>query len=61
MIVRDADFCATLAQRIELAFGDCREVSRPGLGVGWLAAVRRGFVAWTAYWFLRLAGTNGRY
>ena len=61
VIVRDADFCATLAQRIESAFGECREVVRPDLGVGWLAAVRRGFVAWTAYWFLRLAGISGRY
>ncbi len=61
VIVRDTEFSATLASRIELAFADCREVILPGLGVGWLAALRRSLVAWTAYWFLRLAGISGRY
>ena len=61
VIVRDADFCATLAQRLETAFADCREVIQPGLGVGWLAALTRSLVAWTAHLFLRLAGFNGRY
>ena len=30
------------------------------LATGW-AVLRRGFVAWMAYWFLRLAGISGRY
>ena len=38
-----------------------REITRPPVGRGWWATLRRGFVAWTAYWFLRLAGMNGRY
>ena len=28
---------------------------------GWRAVLRRGFVAWSARWFLRLAGLSGKY
>ncbi|GCL65078.1 cardiolipin synthase ClsB [Pseudaquabacterium pictum] len=61
LIVRDGAFAAGLAQQVEAAFGEAREVLRPPVGAGWLAALRRGFVAWAAHWFLRLAGLNGRY
>ena len=62
LIVRDAAFAAELAQQVEAGFGEAREVLRPPAWapVGW-AALRRGFVAWAAHWFLRLAGLNGRY
>ena len=33
-------------------------ISYPGYQV---AVARRGFVAWSAYWFLRLAGITGKY
>jgi cardiolipin synthase len=61
VIVRDAPFASALALRIESAVQASREVLRPPLGAGWWAVMRRGFVAWTAYWFLRLAGMSGRY
>lgn len=61
VIVRDAPFAADLALRIETAVQASREVLRPPVGAGWWAVLRRGFVAWTAYWFLRLAGISGRY
>ncbi len=61
VIVRDAGFCAELALRFEAALQASRAVTRSRTGRGWVAALRRGFVAWTAYWFLRLAGMSGRY
>jgi cardiolipin synthase A/B len=61
VIVRDGDFTADLARRLEAALQSSREVLRPYDGAGWWAVLRRGFVAWAAYWFLRLAGMSGRY
>ena len=61
VIVHDAEFAATLAQRFELALQDSREIISPALKQGWWAVLRRGFVAWTAHLFLRLAGFSGRY
>ncbi len=61
VIVRDPHFAAELALRIEAGFADAREVLRPPVAAGWWAVLRRGFVAWSAHWFLRLAGLNGRY
>jgi cardiolipin synthase len=61
IVVRDAAFTATLAAAFEQAIGQSREVTAPPVKRGWLAALRRVFVAWTAHWFLRLAGLSGRY
>jgi cardiolipin synthase A/B len=61
LIVRDHAFTAELALRIEAGFQDAREVLRPPASAGWWAALQRGFVAWAAHWFLRLAGLSGRY
>ena len=61
VIVRDAAFAAELALRIETGCLAASEVLRPSLGAGWWSLLRRGFVAWAAHWFLRLAGMNGRY
>ena len=61
LIVRDAAFTAELAQRLELSLAESREVLSPPVGKGWWAVLRRGFVAWAAHWFLRLAGLSGRY
>ena len=44
-----------------LVVSPVRAVLRPPVGAGWSAVLRRGFVAWSAYWFLRLAGITGRY
>ena len=61
VIVQDAAFATGLAQRIDAAMQTAQEVLRPPVGAGWMVMLRRGFVAWTAYWFLRLAGITGRY
>ena len=61
VVVRDAGFTATLAERLDAAFAASIEVqaapARPGLR-GWL---QRRFVAWVAALYLRLAGITGRY
>ena len=36
-------------------------VMAPPYAKGWLAVLRRTFVAMVAHWFLRMAGINGRY
>ncbi len=61
VVVLDETFTAALALRFEAAVQASREVLRPPVGKGWWSVLRRGFVAWAAYWFLRLAGINGRY
>ena len=60
-VVHDARFTADLALRLEAAVQASVPVLRPADGGGGWALLRRGFVAWTAYWFLRLAGMSGRY
>ena len=61
VIVQDALFTGTLALRFEAAVAQSRPVTLPPVGRDWWSVLRRGFVAWTAYWFLRLAGMSGRY
>lgn len=61
LIVRDAAFNAQLAQQLEAALAESREVLSPPVAAGWWSVLRRGFVAWAAHWFLRLAGLSGRY
>ena len=61
VIVSDAAFTRDLAEAFERAVADSREVTAPPVRAGWLAALRRGLVAWTAQWVLRLAGLSGRY
>lgn len=61
VVVRDARFTSELAERFEAALVSSREVVDPVDGNGWWAVLRRGFVAWVAHWFLRMAGITGRY
>ncbi len=61
VIVRDASFAAHLALRIETALQASTEILVAQTGAGGWAMLRRGFVAWTAYLFLRLAGMSGKY
>jgi len=61
VVVRDAAFNRTLAQAFEQAVATSREVTAPPLAAGWVAALRRGFVAWAAHWVARVAGMGGRY
>ncbi|HET9975847.1 MAG TPA: cardiolipin synthase ClsB [Burkholderiaceae bacterium] len=61
VVVRDVGFTADLAHAFEQAIAVSREVTAPPQVSGWMGALRRGFVAWLAHWFLRLAGLSGRY
>ena len=61
VVVRDASFTMALADAFEQAIQVSREVTGPPLAPGWISALRRGFVAWAANWYLRLAGISGRY
>lgn len=60
VVVQDVAFSASLSARFEAAVAVSRAITAP-IGGGWWPTLRRGFVAWTAYWFLRLAGMSGRY
>ncbi len=62
VIVRDAAFAAELSAQFDAAVAVSVEIDpsqkyRPGL----LGALRRGFVAWIARVYLRVAGSTGRY
>ena len=61
LVVRDTGFTAALAAAFEQAVQVSREVTAPPVVPGWVAALRRGFVAWAANWYLRLAGITGKY
>ena len=61
VVVRDAAFSAALAAAFEQAVAVSREVTALPLARGWGVPLRRGFVAWVAQWYLRLAGITGRY
>jgi cardiolipin synthase len=61
VIVRDEAFTRELSQRFDLAVAVSREVTDSTRGVGWRPVVLRGFVAWCANWFLRIAGISSRY
>jgi cardiolipin synthase A/B len=61
VVVRDAAFTAAVAAAFEQAIAVSREVTAPPVARGWVAVLRRGFVAWAANWYLRLGGISGRY
>jgi cardiolipin synthase len=60
VIVRDGAFNAALSRELDAAFAVSREVTAAEAG-GRLNLLRRGFVAWCARVFLRVAGATGRY
>ena len=61
VIVYDTAFAQGMAEQIEAAVQVSQAVLSPPVGRGLGSVLRRGFVAWTAYWFLRLAGLTGKY
>ena len=61
VIVRDEGFSRELSARFEAALAASREVTAPPVAAGWWAVLRRGFVAWAAHWYLRMAGITGKY
>lgn len=61
VIVRDAAFSRELRAEFEQAIAVSREVTAPTVAHGWWPTLQRGFVAWAAYVYLRMAGITGRY
>ncbi len=61
VVVRDEGFAAALAGRFETAFAASAEVAGTPALRGWRSWLHRGFVAWCASTYLRLAGITGRY
>jgi cardiolipin synthase len=62
LIVRDRGFTDRLAAEFDAACAASREVSRAHLeSAGFWRTLRRGFVAWCAHVYLRMAGITGRY
>jgi cardiolipin synthase A/B len=62
IVVRDTSFAAELAAQFDAAVAASTEIDpsqtyRPGL----FGALRRGFVAWCAHVYLRVAGATGKY
>jgi cardiolipin synthase len=62
LIVLDRSFAAQLQAEFDAAAAASREVDphQPGPRGHW-RALRRGFVAWCAHVYLRIAGITGRY
>ncbi|BAL94440.1 cardiolipin synthase ClsB [Rubrivivax gelatinosus] len=61
VVVRDPLFARALADRLDSAIDASREVKTQPAGSGWRSWLHRGFVAWCASVYLRLAGIGGRY
>jgi cardiolipin synthase len=62
VMVRDRDFTRELAAEFDAAIAESREVQAVHLRArGFWGALRRGFVAWGAHVYLRVAGITGRY
>ncbi|MFZ4652355.1 MAG: cardiolipin synthase ClsB [Rubrivivax sp.] len=61
VVLLDEDFTATLAQRLDAAFQESAEITSPALRPGLRGWASRGFIAWIANAYLRLAGITGRY
>ena len=51
----------TVGENVEEAFAESTEIVAPPLERGWRAWLTRGFVAWVANTYLRIAGISGRY
>ncbi len=60
-LVADATFVADLSARLDAAFAVSEEIMAPLVRRGLRGWVSRGFVAWVANTYLRVAGITGRY
>ena len=61
LVVCDAPFARRVSEQLDIAMAASVAVMAPPYAKGWLALLRRTFVAMVAHWFLRMAGINGRY
>jgi cardiolipin synthase len=60
-VVADSAFVADLVARLDAAFAASTEIVAPPVRRGWRGWLSRGFVAWVANTYLRVAGITGRY
>ena len=60
-VVLDEDFAQLMRQRLDQAIAASQEVKAAPLRDGWRRWLSRGFVAWCANVYLRVAGITGRY
>jgi cardiolipin synthase len=60
-VVLDEEFAQRLRQRLDQAAALSQEIKAPPLREGWRRWLSRGFVAWCANTYLRVAGIAGRY
>lgn len=61
VFIRDRTFAAQLRHEIEIALASASEITEQSVDSGARRWLRRGFVAWCARFYLRLAGATGRY
>ena len=61
VVVCDGPFARRVAEELDIAIAASRPVLAPPYSTGWLAVLRRTFVAIVAHWFMRMAGISGRY
>ena len=61
VVLHDEPFALSLSQHLERAFAESAQVTAPALRPGLRGWAVRGFVAWLANAYLRLAGAAGRY
>jgi cardiolipin synthase len=60
-VVLDEAFALLLRQRLDAAIAVSHEVKAAPLREGWRRWLSRGFIAWCAHLYLRVAGITGRY
>ena len=61
VVVRDQDFARELRREVDRAVAISVPVTMESVGSGPRRALRRGFIAWCARLYLRVAGVAGRY
>ncbi|HSI58418.1 MAG TPA: cardiolipin synthase ClsB [Ideonella sp.] len=61
LVVRDLSFAGELAHEFERAVHVSKQITVAPFQKGAAAVLGRGFVAWLAHWYLRMAGTSGKY
>ena len=61
VVVRDRAFADSLRQRFDVAVQASAEVQDRPVRQGWRGWLHRGFIAWVANVYLRVAGIAGRY
>jgi cardiolipin synthase len=61
VVIHDDTFVQELGARLDQAFAESAEITGPALRPGLRGWFSRGFVAWVANTYLRIAGITGRY